>query len=110
MYRALNSYQLLKTNPDYYCQENSLNFIVAVITILGDELRALWGLGQCATTELPFQLAMIVILQQAGPGLSSYLTLASQGAGVMGQRHYTQLPVIFKMSKKTKTPRFLHLI
>lgn len=53
---------VLKTNPDYYCQKNSLNFIVAVITILGDELRALWGLGQCANTELPFQLAMTVIV------------------------------------------------
>lgn len=110
MHRALNSSQLLKMNPEYNCQENSLNFIVAVVTILGNELRALCRPGQCATTEQPFQLTLMVILRQAGPELSSYPTLASQGAGVMGQQHYTQLLIIFKMSKKTKTPRFLQLI
>lgn len=54
MHKALDSSLHFKTNPEYNFEENSLNFTVAIVTILGNELRALYVPGKYATTELHF--------------------------------------------------------
>lgn len=54
MHKALDSSLHFKTNPEYNFEENSLNFTVAIVTILENELRALYVPGKYATTEMHF--------------------------------------------------------